>query len=123
MVIRISRSIGEFLDQVSDLMSVLDPLSAAVSLLIFWRVGSAAVERSQTLRRVGLGIGLIGFCAFLIRSWLAAPIDSGFALANTTVRALFCAGFSTSVAWIVLAITAFLYHEVIQATGILRRED
>ncbi len=108
---------GHVIDQLLDLMAIADVFSLVFSLLIFWRVGEYAVSESWPLRRAGLGIGLLGFLTFLVRIWITSGMRTGADLSRASLRALFCAGFITTLAWMVLAILAFLYKHTFSAAG------
>lgn len=108
---------GHVIDQILDLMAIAHVFSLAFSLLIFWKVGEYAVRESHTLRRTGLGVGLLGFLAFLTRIWTTSGMRTGADLSSASLRALFCAGFITSLTWMVLTILAFLYKHTFSAAG------
>lgn len=107
------RAAGQLLDVIDQ--ANLVPM--AFALFVFWKVGESAVANDEGRRRAGLFLGLVSFVGFVIRRWFTLGPGSGSDVASTAVRALVCAGFCTAMAWMLLAIGAFLCRQTFAAAS------
>ena len=92
-------------------------ISLAFALLVFWFIGEKAVADSGRLRSAGLQAGVVAFLGFIVWTWQTSGIHSGGALSSAAVRSVLCAGFVTSLAWLLLAIAAFLYQHTLSVAA------
>ena len=99
--------------QLLDVISQSSIFYLLFALLIFYQLGDRCIQEAPRLRQLGQQIGIGSFFAYLIWDFRqeGMPFDSD--LADVVFRALLCAGFGTSIGWLLLMVGTVLHKHTI----------
>ena len=99
--------------QLLDVISQSSVFYLLFALLIFYQLGNRRIQETPHLRELGQRMGLLSFFAYLVCGYRQHGMPFDAELAEVVFRALLCAGFGTSIGWLLLPVGSLLRKHTI----------